>query len=48
MQKYAKSLIAIVAVVLTGLNMLYGGDPRVQLLISVLAAAGVYQVPNKV
>lgn len=46
MQKYAKTVVAVIGVVLTGLSVLYGHDPRVQLLVSVLTAAGVYQVKN--
>lgn len=47
MKNYRKFLVAIVAVVLTGLNVLYGTNPQVQLLITAAAALGVYVVPNK-
>lgn len=47
MNKYRKFLVAVVAVVLTGLNALYGSNPYVQLAISVAGALGVYMVPNK-
>jgi hypothetical protein len=44
---YNKTLIGILGVVLTGLNALYGTDPRIQLLISVATVLGVYHVPNR-
>lgn len=44
--KYRKTLVAAAAVVLTGLNVLYGTNPTVQMLIMVATALGVYQVPN--
>lgn len=45
--KYNKALVAVVAVVLTGLNVVYGTNDVVQLIIAVATAAGVYQVRNK-
>lgn len=47
MSKYSKAIIALIAVVLTGLNAIYGNNSNIQLLISVATAAGVYQVRNK-
>lgn len=47
MQKYNKTLVAVVAVVLTGLNVVYGANPYVQLAISVATALGVFHVTNK-
>lgn len=46
-QKYNKSIIAVIGVVLTGLNVLYGNNSNVQLVIALATAAGVYQVRNK-
>lgn len=47
MSKYSKFIVTAVGVVLTGLNVLYGSDPMVQMVISLATAFGVYQVPNK-
>lgn len=44
--KYRKAIVAVVGVVLTGLNVMYGTDPYVQLAINLATAFGVYQVPN--
>ncbi len=44
--KYNKTLVAGVAVLLTGLNVLYGTNEYVQLAISVATVLGVYQVRN--
>lgn len=46
LKKYNKALVALAAVVLAGLNLVYGHNPKVQMLISVATAAGVYVVPN--
>lgn len=46
MEKYRKFLVAVLAVVLTGLNVLYGNDSVVQLVIGLASAYGVYRVPN--
>lgn len=46
-KKYRKALVAVVAVILTGLNVLYGNDPAVQSAIAVATALGVYQLPNE-
>lgn len=45
--KYRKALVAVLAVVLTGLNVLYGTNPYVQLAIAAATAFGVYRVPNR-
>ena len=45
--KYNKSLVAIVGVVLTGLNVSYGNNPKVQAVIAVATLLGVYGVKNK-
>lgn len=45
--KYRKTLVASLAVVLTGLNVLYGTNPYVQMAIMFATAIGVYSVPNK-
>lgn len=45
--KYNKSIVAALSVVLTGLNVMYGTNPWVQLAISAATLAGVYQVRNK-
>lgn len=47
LQKYNKAIVAGVAVVLTGLNALYGQDWRVQLVVSVATALGVFGIANK-
>lgn len=47
LSKYNKFLVAAIAVVLTGLNAVYGMSPVVQMIIAVATAAGVYQVSNK-
>lgn len=44
---YNKAVIAVIAVILTGLNVLYGGNTDVQLAITAASALGVYSVPNK-
>ena len=44
--KYRKALVAVLAVVLTGLNIVYGNNEAVQMAIMVATAFGVYQVPN--
>lgn len=45
--KYDKALVALLVVVLTGLNGVYGANHTVQLLISLAGALGVFSVPNK-
>jgi hypothetical protein len=47
LQKYNKAIVAGIAVVLTGLNALYGQDWRVQLVVSVATALGVFGIANK-
>lgn len=47
MSKYSKAIVAVIAVVLTGLNVVYGNNSTVQLVIALATAAGVYQVKNK-
>lgn len=43
---YRKVLVAILGIVLTGLNAYYGGDMTVQTAIAIATAFGVYQAPN--
>lgn len=45
---YRKALVAVLGVALTGLNVLYGTNPYVQLLIGTATALGVYAVPNAI
>lgn len=47
LQKYNKAGVAVVAVVLTGLNALYGQDWRVQVAVSVATALGVFGIANR-
>lgn len=47
MAKYRKTLVAVAAIVLTGLNVIYGTNSTVQLIIAVAAALGIYAVPNE-
>jgi uncharacterized membrane protein (DUF441 family) len=52
MQNYNKLIVAVVGLVVMlaaehGLNLSAQQDAIVQILVSVLTAAGVYQVPNK-
>jgi septal ring factor EnvC (AmiA/AmiB activator) len=44
---YSKALIAAAGVILTGLNVLYGSNPSVQMAITAATALGVYHAPNK-
>jgi type IV secretory pathway VirB2 component (pilin) len=46
MKGYEKFAVAVLGVVLTGLNALYGTNPKVQLLIAIATALGVYGVAN--
>lgn len=46
LKPYSKFVVAIVGVVLTGLNALYGTDPNVQMLIALATALGVYNIAN--
>lgn len=46
LKPYNKFLVAALGVVLTGLNVLYGTNPTVQMVINIATAFGVYQVPN--
>lgn len=45
--KYTKAVVAAIGVVLTGLNVLYGNNETLQLIISLAVTLGVYQLPNK-
>lgn len=47
LHQYRKAVVAVLAVVLTGLNAVYGANEYVQLAISLATAAGVCAVPNK-
>lgn len=47
MSKYSKSIVAVIGVLVTGLNVLYGTNPKVQLIIALATALGVYQVKNQ-
>lgn len=44
--KYRKAVVAALTVVLTGVNVIYGTNPDIQLAISVAGALGVHLVPN--
>lgn len=46
--KYDKFIIAVLGAVLTVVAQQYGSNHYVQLTLPVLAALGVYVVPNKV
>lgn len=46
-QAYSKFWVAAVGVVLTGLNVVYGDNSTVQLLIALAVAAGVHLTPNR-
>ena len=49
MQKYNKTIVAVVGAVVTGLSLYYGpNNPTVQLVITLATALGVYAVPNRV
>lgn len=48
MAKYNKFLVAALGVILSGLNVMYGMNPYVQMAINVAVMLGVYQVPNRV
>jgi len=48
MARYNKTLIAILSVVLTALNVAFGTNPWVQMVIGVAVVLGVYTVPNRV
>jgi type IV secretory pathway VirB2 component (pilin) len=50
MGKYNKFIVAIVGGVVSGLNLYFGdGNPEwVGMLVAIVTALGVYQVPNKV
>lgn len=45
---YRKVVVAVLGVVLTGLNAYYGGDMTLQVVIAIATAFGVYQAPNTV
>ncbi len=47
LSKYNKLWVAILGVILTGVNVQYGDNTIVQLVIAVATAAGVYAVPNR-
>lgn len=51
LQKYNKTLVAVIGAALTWAVSTFGGDPDVakwlSLAMAVATAAGVYQVPNK-
>ncbi len=46
MAKYSKFVVALVGVILTGLNVMYGNNHTVELLVSLATALGVYSVSN--
>lgn len=48
LSKYYKFLVAALGVVLTGLNMAYGSNHTVEIIISIAVALGVYTVKNAV
>lgn len=45
--RYDKFLVGVLGIILTGLNISYGSNADVQIIISLATALGVYQVPNK-
>lgn len=51
LQKYNKTIVAVVGAILTWAIATYGGDPELakwlSLASAIATAAGVYQVPNK-
>lgn len=47
LSKYRKAVVAALGVILTGLNVLYGTNPTVQMVISVCTLLGVYQAKNE-
>lgn len=49
MQKYNKFIVAIVGAAVAGLNLYFGeSNPEwVGILVAVVTALGVYQVPNR-
>jgi len=48
MQRYNKLITALVGAVVSGLTIYFNSPDWLQLVIPVLTAAGVYQVPNRV
>lgn len=47
LKPYSKFIIALLGAVLTTVSQFYGDNPYVALVLTVLTALGVYQVPNK-
>lgn len=47
LQPYNKFLIALLGAVLTTIAQFYGDNTYVVMILSLLTALGVYQVPNK-
>lgn len=44
---YNKLIVALIGAIVTVVVQFYGGNNVVQIVVSVLTALGVYQVPNK-
>lgn len=47
LQPYNKLLVALLGAVLTVIVQFYGGNQYVQIVVTLLSAAGVYAAPNK-
>lgn len=47
LQPYNKFLVALLGAVLSTIAQFYGDNPYIVMVITVLTALGVYQVPNK-
>lgn len=47
LKPYSKFIIALLGAVLTVVVQFYGDSNYVQIVVAILTALGVYQVPNK-
>lgn len=47
LQKYNKAFVAVAGLIATVLVQIFGKNPDVQVVVSLLTAAGVHLVPNK-
>lgn len=47
MQKYSKFVVAVIGAVAQVVAEQFGTDSRVQIVLAILTALGVYQVRNK-
>ena len=48
MNKYNKLIVALVGAVVSFIGVFFNSPEWLQIIVPVLTAAGVYQVPNKV